>query len=332
MDKYQRYLRKQQTIGILLYSSIVFILGVILYGFGLFFQMTNKTNSVNLSSVILKDIGLVMFGASVVTMLFGWITKEESITTLSYFINNALEKALQPTVNFLNQKAIKNFRWDCWLCEADHAIQNKYEGNYWHQNTSVSYKSEDLYEDVRVIFAIGNKDGVLKDFFNDERYVVKYKIECKNQELNVMDDNVCMVNSIKINNEELKLKTKKEFIVNGCQAKEYTYKVPPNYKEVPVTLLINYSILKWVPGDKRIYISKQVFDTTEEPEFRIQVSESLDIKNIVPDTTEISSLSAKPTYICINSKNPKGNDIGSCVISRCSMLEGSAIRFELQKV
>lgn len=280
---------------------------------------------------LLSNLIFSLIGAAIATIVFSWATKREAVDTTLSILNSALANTFAPMRSYISETARRNDRYDCQLTKPKFMFDEGYD-EYVYQVISRSWVVSELPVDFRCIFAVENRDKILVDYFDDDRYVVNYKIESRDCELDVRDDRVCNVHGIWINGQALELQSKKFLTVNGADAKEYIFALPSQPLIEPLTITFAFHVLKWVSYDSRVYLPSQVFQLTEDIEYRLFVDPSLEFRDIIVDTTEISELfPAKGAIVTNVFKVPESGVMGALIMIRGPVQEGSAIRFELHR-
>jgi hypothetical protein len=276
------------------------------------------------------NILLGIIGAAIVLLLFSWITRDQTVNSIEAVVRNTLAETLQPYRQKTLEGARQYDRYDCWLGTNDALKDGGYD-EYVNQVITRSFTIDNLPSELRAIFAVGNKDKVLADYFDNPAYIVNYKIECRDDELDVKESLVCNFHRLSVNGEVLVEKRRKILTVNGCQAKEIVFSIPEHLRQQPTEISFTFHILKWVGYNSRFQIPSQVFDISEEVEYRLYLDETIMAKELIIDTTEISSLGRARPIISHVVQDGNSRPVGAHILIRSPVQSGSAIRFDIQR-
>lgn len=318
-----------------LFLSLVILVGFFLYliRFAYLYHLSpNNFSPLSVAVETLSETGLMVLGAAIITTLFSWISRKENAVSIEESLGAQIDRlslAIRKMVNESNSH--HDFRWVCWMTPLSEAQKKaSISDQYWNQTIEMSWYAEAVKNTYSAIFAAGgNEDGLLSEYFNDDEFILNYKIEC-DDEFTVLDKGVCELLYIKID-DELVNPVKVNEQVKGKDALLYKFDVSPESKERIVNFKIAFRVIKWHAQGKRVYIPKQLFNTTDHASFRLFLDRELGVENVVIDTSEVSFLpgSRKKSSAIYKDVNEKVNS--AVVELPFIILDGSAIRFELHQ-
>ena len=327
-------LKQSHKLNFSLYTALVAIIGLVLVLIKILYEYLNRDDNFEWSKVIinvLSEVGLLTFGAALLTLLFGWITKKENIISIEEHLGKELDRlSLQFRKMATDASSVHNFHWTCWLTPLTDSQKSSIEHNdeFWNQLIELQYYTKIEHEELKLIFAAGgNEDGLLKDYFSNGRYLISYKIECDDK-FSIDQDPIHSLIYVDINGIKC-YPQKKIVMVKNKTAAEYAFKVPEGVQNNLARITIAFRVLKWHAASPRVYIPKQIFQTTDRAEFQLNIDRSIGVKRVVVDTTEITSLSSTENKNSAQLIDEDGSPISAKATIPSIILEGSAVRFEL---
>lgn len=270
----------------------------------------------------LSVLGEILLGASLTAILFSSMNEIQMLTFVRAAVDPALRKILKPIAADMELRAIRDYRWDCYVEPA----AAKFGPTFVLQTIRLTYRLNNLPREIRCVSGHSKADFAFQQFYNDRRYFFRWNLDAGERILDAADDDVFCVKCISVDGDNLEIPAKRKREIPGGSAYEYSAKVPSNRVGKTATIAITFHVVKWVGTDKRIDFNSRFFSPCMDSEFRIHVSPHLRASRI-ECSPNVTSLDPAAEPVVGELFSPAASCKGAFVFLRFPVQTGTAVHF-----
>jgi hypothetical protein len=237
--------------------------------------------------------GTALVSAALVSVVFGWLTIQETTLRVDDTVGRAVETALQPVREAAIGDAVRSYRWDCHLAGPP---QGDPLPDYGYQFVRVSRVQALATTELRAICIASRADGLLERYGDDSRYFLRWLVD---DSLDPAEPAVFQIASVEVDGQPLRSPKLHRVQVDEAAAAELRWAVPSLARDLdPHHIAFSASLRKYIGSQQRIDVRAQLFDIVTDAEFRLSVGDGLNATRVLISTSEVSRLGPPQAVSC----------------------------------
>lgn len=278
--------------------------------------------------VIFQISGTALVSAALVSIVLGSAVMQETVVRAEAAVAQSIEDLLDPVRDVIYADAFRNYRWDCYLSlpPTDDPLPD-----YAYQTLRISYATDAMPDDVRIICVAARSDDVLRRFADDDRYLFRWLVD---DQLDPHDSTICQVGSVRVDGVELEApKILSPELGEGTAAAEYVWHVPRQAALTGDRLIdLQVTVRKYVGTDRRVRVATTLFRTVTDAEFRLVAATDFHPCRIYTITQDVTRIGPERGDWCGSLFSGPHADVAGVAHFRHALQRGSVVAFLLDRL
>lgn len=280
--------------------------------------------------LLVQRIAEILFGAAIITGIFNRVQEQQSLTYVREIIAHSVKEVFSPILSNAYSDLLGNYRWTCHLTLGDiSGIDGIVK-----QNMKISYTIPKCPKKMKIVYGVSDKDGSLKEFYEDENCVLRWGIDKPfnhiikpdNRDFFSLPNLILNGENLNNSNKNVPEETTKE--INRGEAVIFTYQIPKNLWDKKIDLTLSFYVHKIIGNDSYFDVNSSFFRNVSDAELNLIVDKEVNVTKITRSTEVSNFLDNEYRSAETGTIKSDGLSVSSYIYLRFPIKKGSSFRFK----